>query len=492
MENQPATTQKKTKMPSLTRNAMLNSTKTVMSMVFPLITFPYVSRILGAANIGKVNYAQSIVSYFALFAALGIADYAVREGSRIRDDPARLTRFARQIFTINLITSAIAYVAFVVVVFAIPSLHAYLALLVIMSLNIGFTTIGVDWLYSIYEDYLYLSVRTIAVQFVSIILMFIFVHTPSDYVIYAGITVFASSAANVWGFIHARKYSTLKPTATTDFKRHIGPLMALFTNNVAIAIYGNAGTTFVGAMLGDVQVGLYSVAMKIYMIVKRVINSVTVVSLPRLSYLAENDRHGFTSLLNRLFNTIVIVAFPATILLYTLREPIVLIISGRDYIDAVPLLGVIAFALLMATPNALLASAVLIPLRRERKVALATTLGAVVNIVLDLVLIPHFGTMAACYSILAAEFTVFSVGAACSRDVLRRLRIGAALVHAVIGCALIVGADLLMNRYVAFGNPVVDLLVRGLTYGAIYAIVLAVTKDESGRFLLNKVLRRRK
>ncbi|MEF2737507.1 MAG: oligosaccharide flippase family protein, partial [Bifidobacterium choerinum] len=106
-----------TKMPSLTRNALLNSMKTVMSLIFPLITFPYVSRVLGAANIGKINYSLSIVSYFALFAALGISNYAIREGAKIKRDQASLTRFARQIFTINLVSSGIAYLAFLIVVF---------------------------------------------------------------------------------------------------------------------------------------------------------------------------------------------------------------------------------------------------------------------------------------------------------------------------------------------------------------------------------------
>ena len=115
----------------------------------------------------------------------------------------------------------------------IPDLHAYWVLLFIQSLTIGFTTIGVDWLYSIFEDYFYLSVRTIAVQFASLILMFIFVHKPSDYVIYAGISVFASSAANAWGFFHARKFCTLRPTRHVEVTRHIGPIMTLFMNNVA-------------------------------------------------------------------------------------------------------------------------------------------------------------------------------------------------------------------------------------------------------------------
>ncbi len=446
---------------------------------------------MGAEHIGKINYSFSIVSYFALFAALGISNYAIREGAKIKRDQESLTQFARQIFTINLVSSGIAYLAFLIVVFALPDLHAYWVLLFIQSLMIGFTTIGVDWLYSIFEDYFYLSVRTIAVQFASLILMFIFVHKPSDYVIYAGISVFASSAANAWGFFHARKFCTLRPTRHVEVIRHIGPIMTLFMNNVAINIYSNAGTTFVGAMMGDVQVGLYSVAMKIYSIARQVINSLTVVSLPRLSYLSANDRKGYIALLNRLFNTIIVTCIPTAILLYALSSPLVLIISGPKYVDAIPMLQIIAFALALAAPNAFLTSAVLIPfpLRREKKVVISTASGAVVNIALDLALIPFFGTYAACVSIVIAELVVTVLSLAFSFDQITQLKLGASFVHTAVGCVLIVTCHMLCMCTVHIGNPIADFLVRGGAYALVYGIALLVMRDDSLAFFLRKLRR---
>lgn len=473
--------------PSLTKNAMLNTIRTIMSLVFPLITFPYVSRVLGAANIGKINYANSVISYFALFAALGISNYAIREGAKIKRDYESLTRFARQIFTINLISSAIAYIALIIIVFAIPSLHAYLILLFIQSLTIGFTTIGVDWLYSIYEDYFYLSIRTIIVQFISLILMFVFVHKPSDYIIYAGISVFAASAANVWGFFHARKYASLVPIRRLSIRTHIGPIMTLFMNNVAISVYSNAGTTFVGAMLGDVQVGLYTVAMKIYTIARQVINSLTVVSLPRLSYLSTNDQTAYVKLLNRLSNAIIVTCIPAAVLLYVLASPIVLIISGPKYIAAVPMLKIIAFALAVAVPNAFLTSGVLIPLRREKKVVICTTIGAIVNIMLDVAFIRQFGTYAACSSIVFAEFVVFILSLYFSFDQVRKLSLRMSFLHTAVGCMLIIACDFVFIRTVTFSNTVMDFLIRGITYGILYTATLLLFRDESAKFFLNKL-----
>ncbi len=480
-----------TKLPSLTRNALLNSMRTVSSLLFPLITFPYVSRILGAGNIGKINYSQSIVSYFALFAGLGITNYAIREGAKIKRDPESLTRFARQIFTINIISSAIAYVAFFITIAIIPSLHAYMVLLLIQCLTIGFTTLGVEWLYSIFEDYLYISVRTILVQVLSLVLMFAFVHTPSDYIIYAAISVFATSAANIWGFIYSRRYAKLALTRTPQIQRHFNPIMTLFMNNVATAVYSNAGTTFVGAMLGDVQVGLYSVAMKVYVIIRQAINSLTGVSMPRLSYLSSNDPKGYLRLLNKLFNAVIIVCIPAAIMVFALSRPIVLIISGPKYIEAVPMLEIIAFALAFTAPGVFLMNGILIPLRREKKVVIATASGAAVNILIYVVGIRTFGAPAACLSIVVAECVVFALALCFSWDQVRQLRLWESIWHSAVGCALVLACNVAFMHTVNFSNVIVDFAVRGTTYGAVYVTVLLLLRDESALFFLKKLIRGR-
>lgn len=481
----------KTPLPSLTRNALLNSMRTVSSLLFPLITFPYVSRILGAANIGKINYSQSIVSYFALFAGLGITQYAIREGAKIKRDPERLTRFAQQIFTINLISSGIAYVAFFITVAVIPSLHAYMVLLLIQCLTIGFTTLGVEWLYSIFEDYLYISVRTIMVQLVSLILMFALVHKPSDYIIYAAISVFATSAANIWGFFYSRRYARLGIARTLAIRTHFSPIMTLFMNNVATAIYSNAGTTFVGAMLGDVQVGLYSVAMKIYVITRQAINALTGVSLPRLSYLSANDPKAYIQLLNKLFNAVIVVCIPVAVLVYALSRPMVLIISGPKYINAVPMLEIIAFALAFTAPGVFLMNGILIPLRKEKKVVISTASGAAINIAIYICCIRPFGVLAACYSIVIAEMTVFAIALAFSWEQVRQLSLTKSLIHAGLGCILILAANLTFERTVVFSNVFVDFTVRGVTYGAIYVVTLLLLRDESALFFLRKIMHKK-
>ena len=174
---------------SLKRNASLNGVRTVFAILFPLITFPYATRVLQVANLGKVNFSSSIVNYFLLMAGLGVATYAIRGGAGLRNNPEKLNEFGNQVFTINLISTMISYLFLFTVLFTVPSLADYRLLLLIQSMSIIFTTVGVEWIYSIYEDYLFITLRSLAFQVLSLILLFVLVKDTEDYYLYALITV---------------------------------------------------------------------------------------------------------------------------------------------------------------------------------------------------------------------------------------------------------------------------------------------------------------
>ncbi len=244
-------------------------------------------------------------------------------------------------------------------------------------------------------------------------------------------------------------------------------------------------------MLGDVQVGLYSVAMKVYVIIRQAINSLTGVSMPRLSYLSSNDPKGYLRLLNKLFNAVIIVCIPAAILVFALSRPIVLIISGPKYIEAVPMLEIIAFALAFTAPGVFLMNGILIPLRREKKVVIATASGAAVNILIYVVGIRTFGAPAACLSIVVAECVVFALALCFSWDQVRQLRLWESIWHSAGGCALVLACNAAFMHTVNFSNVIVDFAVRGTTYAAVYVTVLLLLRDESALFFLKKLIRGR-
>ena len=187
---------------SLKINFIMNSLLTMSQFIFPLITFPYISRILLPVGTGKVSFATSIVSYFALFAQLGIPTYGIRACAKVRDDKKELTRTVQEIFIINFVMSLITYVVFFFAIYYVPRLRQDKELLMIIGLTIFFNAIGMEWLYKASEQYTYITIRSIIFKFIALIAMFMLVHKQSDYVIYGGISIFASSASNIFNFFH--------------------------------------------------------------------------------------------------------------------------------------------------------------------------------------------------------------------------------------------------------------------------------------------------
>lgn len=164
--------------------------------------------------------------------------------------------------------------------------HDYTLLLIIESATILFTTIGVDWVNIIYEDYTYIAIRSFIVQVFSLISLFIFVHSTSDYYIYAIITVANQGLISILNIFHVRKYCRVRFTFKMNIRKHIKPIMVLFSNNLAVSIYVNSDMTMLGWMIGDYYVGLYSVAVKIYTILKQLLAALYNVMIARLSYSA--------------------------------------------------------------------------------------------------------------------------------------------------------------------------------------------------------------
>lgn len=236
------------KQKSLKLNFIMNAILTMSSFIFPLITFPYVSRILQPAGNGKVNFMLSVVTYFNMFAQLGIPTYGIRACAAVRDDKVKLTRTVHELLFINVITTIVTYVVFFVAIIFVPRLHQDKTLAIIMSFTIVLTTIGIEWLYKALEQYTYITIRSIIFKAISVIAMFLLVHAKADYVIYGGITTFASSASYILNIFNAHKYIGLKPVGNYNVMRHMKPVLIFFAMSIASTIYTNLDSVMLGFM----------------------------------------------------------------------------------------------------------------------------------------------------------------------------------------------------------------------------------------------------
>lgn len=389
---------------SLKLNMLLNAIKGVMSIIFPLVSFPYASKILGVDNMGKYGFANSVVSYFLLFADLGISVYAIREGAKIRSDKERISIFASEMYSIHCISSAGALVLMVLCVVAVPKLQVYRSLLFIMSFQILFRAIGVEWVYSIYEEYTYITVRTIFFQFIALIMLISLVKTERDINIYTGINVITVVMTNVINYFRSNKLCHIRVTCHIQFKTHIKAILILFYMNLTVSIYVASDTTILGFMCGDFVVGIYSLSTKIYSIVKTIISSVLIVSIPRLSALLNrDDKLEFANVATDIYKTLLSVMLPAIVGIILLRKEIILIAANETFLQADSSLVLLSIALFFCMGAWFWGQCILVPLGKERYVFYITLLSATANIVLNLLLIPRAKENAAAFTTIVAE-----------------------------------------------------------------------------------------
>lgn len=399
------------KIRSLKFNALISGIQKLLSIIFPLITFPYITRVLQVETIGKINFSNSIVSYFILLAGLGINNYAIREGAAIRNDRKKIEKFASEIFSINLISTIIAYFLLIILYFFWNKLDDYLYLLIIQSITIIGNTIGINWLFSIYENYLYITIRTFIFQLISMILMFVFVKNPNDYYIYTLITVLSNVGANIFNLFYAKKFLKLRLTTKMNLKKHLKPIIIIFSSTIAITVYVNSDITILGWLSNDYTVGIYSVSVKVYSIIKQIISAMIVVALPGMSKLLQDGKtEEYHEKTNNFFNILFLLALPCTIGLYCLAPYIIKFIAGNEFLQATDSLKILSFSIIFSIFSSFVTYVMLLPAKNEKIHLIATFFSALENIALNFMLIPVFKEKAAALTTLLAEASVFIIG----------------------------------------------------------------------------------
>lgn len=389
---------------SIKINAMLNMIKQIMQVIFPIITIPYITRVLLPENYGKITTGNSIISYISLIAGLGITNYAIREGALIRFDREKLNHFCNQVFSINIISTFFSYVILGGIVFLIPHYKEYKILLAIQGASVIFTTIGTDWVNSIEEDYVYLTIRYIILHIFSLLLMFIFVKKPDDYYIYAVISLLTSAGANILNVFYVRRYAIIRFTLNIEWHKHLKPILILFGNSVAMTIYVSADITMLEIYKGVAEVGVYSVATKIYSVVKQILNAILVVSIPRMTALIGlGKREAFIALGQKILNALITMMVPVVIGIMMFSQEAVNLAGGSEYINGSKSLFLLSFAICFALIATFFAGSVLMPLRKEKYILKGTAISAAINIGLNLIFIPLWGGNGAAITTLISE-----------------------------------------------------------------------------------------
>lgn len=479
------------KQKSIKLNAILNVIKQSMSLLFPLITYPYVSRVLGADNLGRYSFSDSIVQIIITLSLIGIPTYAVREGSMIRNEKEKIKNFCAEVFTINVISAIFSYLVLIIMVSAIERFRIENVFILILSVNIMSRCLARDWVNTIYEDYLYISIRFIIVHIISLAMIFIFVKGPGDLLKYVMIMAASELFGNILNIYYTHKRIPYSFRLTREMIRHLKPIFILFCSSVATTIYIRSDIAILGFLRPDSDVGIYTMSSKVYTIVKNTINAVITVTIPRLSfYLGENIQEGrreYNRLLNNLRNILVLILFPASVGLFCLSSDAMYILGGSEFQRGDVSLQILCIALMFAVFGCFFAHAVLIVNRKEEDFFKATVLSALINISLNFVFIPLMGINGAAVTTALSELCIVLYCGLSARKyyVSDREKTWKYTSTTIIECLLIIVISIGV-RSICNGRALRVLLTIGLSLLA-YLIILMITGNEILLDSVNKI-----
>ena len=461
------------------------------SFIFPLITFPYVSRVLGAEANGNISFASSIISYFSLCASLGIPSYGIRKCAEVRDDREQLSKVFEELFIINIVCTAISYIALLILIFTIPKFYEQKFLFLVTSLNIIFNSLGIDWFYQAIEQYDYITVRNILFKIVSVILMFIFVHNPSDYVVYAGITVVANVGSNVLNMSRIGHYIDFKKYSNFSFLSHFKPIIILFLYNATTTIFTNLDQVMLGFMSSSREVGYYAATVKIKNILTSVITALGSVMLPRVAYyLKKNENSKFNYLIRESFDFILLSAIPISLYFLVESRPVILFLAGKGYARSVVIMQFIAPSIIFIGLSSVTAWQLLIPFKMEVYTVIGAVIGAVINLVVNIILIPNYGGCGAALATTLAEISVLVTHIIVLREKIKKLfnkkELLITLFAGIISMiTLIIFNHLInMNSYGSF----LQCIITAAVFFCTYCILIYILKEPITRRLISNLL----
>ena len=405
-------------MASVKKNFSYNLILTFCNYLFPLLTYPYVSRVLGVEKIGTCNFVDGIINYFVLFSALGIGSYGVREIAKCKDDVERRSYVFSNLIAINILGTVLALAILIAGTLWLPSLQSYRDFLWIGVVKLIFSMFLIEWFFQGMSEFKYITIRSVLVRFIYVIAIFIFVHTKEDVVLYYGLTVgtVVINAVVNWNF--SRRYRFLS-FRNLNVKLFIVPVLVFGYYRILTSMYTSFNLVFLGFVSGDTEVGYFSTATKLYTILMGVFTAFTTVMVPKVSeLLASGEKEKLQIMANKTFSLLSILSLPIILFSLFCADDIILILSGPGYEGAYIPFRIVIFLLLIIGMEQIVIQQFLMASTSNKSVFNVSTTGALVGIILNILLTPYLGAVGSAISWGLSELSVLLVGLHLLRKVL--------------------------------------------------------------------------
>ncbi|MEG2050930.1 MAG: flippase [Oscillospiraceae bacterium] len=456
------------------KNYIYNTAYQILVLIAPLITAPYVSRILGASGIGIYSYAQSIVTYFILFGTVGSSLYGQREIAYCQDKPEERSRIFYEIIFLRFIT---VFISTVIYFFVFAEGEEYRTVYRILIIDLIASAFDITWLFQGMENFKKIVIRNAIVKLLSICSIFIFVRESSDIAIYTACLSLPTLIANLSLWFYLPQYLVKIKFSIKNIKKHLLPIFMLFIPQIAMEIYTVMDKTMIGIFAISVaEVGYYTQSQKIVKIVLQIVTSLGTVMLPAMAAIfASGDKERVINTISKAFKTMFFIGFPMMFGLMGITENMVPWFFGNGFQPVVILMVLASPMLVVVGISNVIGMQYLLPTNKQNVFTISVVTGAVVNFILNIILIPKCNSLGATIATLIAEIVVSLVQIYVVRKDLPITKIFKQSVR-----YLIMGVIMGLAVYavgIPFGATIIGTLVQIIIGVLVYIAELIIIKD---------------
>lgn len=397
------------------KNYLYNLSYQILTIILPIITVPYVTRIFTSEDLGNYGFYNSIMSYFSLFAMLGIGIYGTKQIASSRDVNSTFWN----IYAIQLIASMVVISTYIAVIIYIPMMNEMIPL--ILSISLVSKIIDISWLFSGKEDFKKITFRNIIVKVIGVINIFTFIKSSDDLYLYVFLIVIFDFLGQFVMWIPAKKFIGRPSFNTKIIKKNLHPIVLLFLPQVAISLYVVLDRTLLGLLGSYSDVGIYEQGQKLTSILLTVVSSLGAVMLPRVAnLLSERKEKEAQNMVRFSFILYNLIIFPMIFGLIAINEVFVKLFLGQNFQDVKYVLYIIVFNIMFIGWTNILGYQVLVVRNKNKEFMLSTTIPAFVSVAVNIAVIPFFGYIGASITSVVVEFLVFVIQWYYSRNIINK------------------------------------------------------------------------
>lgn len=470
---------------SVTKNYIYNLLYQMLVLILPLITTPYISRVLGAENIGIYSYTISISAFFILFGSLGVALYGQREIAYLQEDKKNRSKVFFEIIIFRCVIMFISLMIFYIT--CVIGNNEYNLYYKILILEIIANMLDVSWLFQGLEEFKKTVGRNTLVKLISIISIFTLVKTKNDLSIYFIIYVFSILIGNLSLWLYIPKYIQKVKIKELDIWRHLKPTISLFIPQIAIQVYTLLDKTMIGLIIADKsEVGYYEQANKIIKMLLTIITSLGTVMMPRIaSTFVKGNKKKIDNYMEKSFNMVFMLAFPLIFGIIAVSDEFVPIFFGNGYEKVIVLMKILCPIILLIGLSNVTGTQYLLPTKRQKEYSISVVCGSIINLVMNSILIFKLGALGASIGTVLAEIAVTCVQIFYTKREFKWRKIIKISKNYIISSVVMFAICLIIGNIIV--NNILSLLIQGLIGTLIYGIMLFLLKDKFVFEILNKM-----